>query len=274
MQFIYATDLHGNEHKYRVLMDYALRLDIKLIHLGSDILPKGPGLLKIQKIFIKGFLRDYYKQAKDKGINLLAFFGNDDLYSRKKYFREFSTLLDENPYQIERYTFTAYGYVPDYIFGLKTACKLDYRGWSCPEEYIGQPVEVGNHGFEEITDIPQYFAKKSTIEEDLRNFPGGENTIAAIHTPPYDSELDTVKRSSGANLKVGSKSIRNWIEETQPRIVLSGHIHECPQTTGIWKRTIGNTLVVQPGQNEKETVFVILDIQPQDIVLERFVVPA
>lgn len=217
MQFIYATDLHGDEHKYNVLMDYASRLDINLIHLGSDLLPKGSGILKTQKEFIKGFLRRFYEDAKNEGITLLAFFGNDDLYTRKGHFRKFAPLLDENPYRTENYIFTAYGYVPDYMFGLKTACKRDYQGWSCPEEYIMKPVEVGKHGFEQISNIQQYFENKSTIEEDLRDFPGGTNVIAAIHTPPYDSGLDVVKRGSGKVLKVGSKSVRNWIESSQPK---------------------------------------------------------
>lgn len=274
MKFIYATDLHGDQHKYGAVLDYATRLGIKVIHLGADLLPKGPGILKIQKNFVKGFLADFYEEAKNKGITVLAFFGNDDIYTRKQYFRKFGSLLDENLFETEGYTFTAYGYVPDYMFGLKTACKLDYPGWWCPEDYIHDPSDVGGEGFYGIEDIQKYFLEKGTIEEDLRTFPGGDSIIAAIHTPPFDSGLDVVPRGDGKYLNVGSRAVRKWIETAQPRMVLSGHIHEAPSISGLWKCQIGKTLVLQPGQKDRGAVLVAVDVQPETIELERFVVPA
>ena len=125
LKFIYTTDLHGSIPMYETILDRALKENIKLIHLGADILPKGSGILEIQKKFVNGYLKSWYAKCLEKGIQVLAFFGNDDIYTRKKYFKKYGALLDETSVSIEGYEFKAYPYVQDYPFGLKTACKWD-----------------------------------------------------------------------------------------------------------------------------------------------------
>jgi len=285
MTFLYATDLHGDEAKYATLLRYARKLDIKLIHLGADILPKGSGLLKIQKKFVNGFLKRFYAECQAEGIKLLAFFGNDDAYTRKRYFRAYGDLLDEKPYEQDGYRFTAYGYVPDYPFGLKTACKWDSKDWRCPERYTGSPVEVGPDGFEDIDDLVIYFAAKGTIEDDLKSMKGGPKSIVSIHCPPDGLGLDVVPTNKSVLLfdaaspryvetvkdrRVGSAAVHEWIRKKEPRLVLCGHIHESPEATGVWKAQVGQTLVIQPGQERRKTVFVAIEIDDEHIHAERF----
>jgi hypothetical protein len=62
--------------------------------------------------------------------------------------------------------------------------------------------------------------------------------ILVSHTPPKDTKLDAA--FSGEH--VGSSSLRRYIEDKQPSIVLCGHIHEA---RGIDR--IGNTVIVNPG---------------------------
>jgi uncharacterized protein len=62
--------------------------------------------------------------------------------------------------------------------------------------------------------------------------------IMVSHQPPYDTINDQVS----PGIHVGSKSIRKFIEERQPLICFTGHIHE---GTGI--DHIGNTVIVNPG---------------------------
>jgi Icc-related predicted phosphoesterase len=69
-------------------------------------------------------------------------------------------------------------------------------------------------------------------------FPPELPRIMVSHQPPYDTINDQV--SPGVH--VGSKSIRKFIEEQQPLICFTGHIHE---GTGI--DHIGNTAIVNPG---------------------------
>jgi Icc-related predicted phosphoesterase len=246
LSLIYSTDLHGDVHKYNSLLKMAIDQKIELIHLGADFLPKGSDILSTQKKFINGYLKDFYSECKDKNIVVLAFFGNDDIYSRKKYFLKYASLLDETPFIKNGYEFKAYPYVQDYPFGLKTACKLDYPGWSCPDPYLSSPIDCGPTGNLKIIqeNINQYFNKKGTIKEDLEHFNANKNTIMAIHQPPCSVNLDVCVDGR----RVGSKSIYDWIVKEQPLMVLCGHIHESYYVTKTWKTTIGSTLVIQPGQ--------------------------
>lgn len=278
MRFLYTTDLHGDTSKYENVLGLARKLDIKLIHLGADLLPKGSRILKAQKSFVKGYLKAYHEWANSFGIKVLAFFGNDDIPTRKEHYRKYAQLLDEDPYFDEGFTFTAYGYVPDYPFGLKCACKLDTRGWRCPEPYLGRPVIATQKGFEPIEDIDRFFAKRTTIEEDLQDFPGGSGVIAAVHCPPYGLGLDVCPSTDfdadpSDIRKVGSAAILHWIETEQPRLVLCGHIHESPRISGVWKAQIDDTVIVQPGQEHTDTVAVAIDITKDTLEMERFVVP-
>jgi len=259
MRFIYVTDLHGNKQNYEIVFDYALKHDVKIIHLGADLLPKGSGIQKNQKNFVKTYLKEYYKRAINAGITLLAFFGNDDLYTRKKYFREYGVLLDEVPQEIGEYVFQAYGYVPDYPFGLKSACKVDYEGWE-PESYISVPVEVIEDGFAPIVDIKSYFKAKGTIKEDLTLIKGHNKLIMAVHCPPSGLGLDICY----GGRQVGSDSIRQWIVEQQPLLVLSGHIHESPLVSRIWEGNLGQTRVVQPGDQH----FIDIEIDENRIITQ------
>ena len=68
--------------------------------------------------------------------------------------------------------------------------------------------------------------------------PPGLTKIMVSHQPPYDTINDQVS----PGLHVGSLSIRRFIEEHQPLVCFSGHIHE---GTGI--DHIGNTAIVNPG---------------------------
>ncbi len=78
------------------------------------------------------------------------------------------------------------------------------------------------------------------FEVFLRDLPlvPGIPQIMVSHQPPYNTINDQV--SPGVH--VGSKSIRKFIEERQPLVCFTGHIHE---GTGI--DHIGNTAIVNPG---------------------------
>lgn len=44
LQFIYVTDLHGHERHYDNLFNFSIEHNIKLVHMGADLLPKGPNM--------------------------------------------------------------------------------------------------------------------------------------------------------------------------------------------------------------------------------------
>jgi len=249
LQFIYATDLHGNCKKYRNVLKFAIDNKINLIHLGADILPKNyDDFIVSQKYFLRYFLFNFYEECEMHNIKVLASFGNDDVYVLKKYFMKFDCLLDENPYVVDSFKFIAYNYVPDYPFGLKTACKLDSIGCSLQEDYLSSPIDImSDESIIEINNIGEYFRLAGTIEGDLSKLKCCDNDIVAFHCPPAYVDLDVC--SNGR--RVGSHSIYEWIKREQPKLVLCGHIHESYDVTNKWKANIGKTLVIQPGQCKK-----------------------
>jgi Icc-related predicted phosphoesterase len=126
----------------------------------------------------------------------------------------------------------------------------------------------------QIKDLDDYLSKKTTIEDDMENFRCEPNSIMCTHTPPANLGLDVVSRldKKGNHFKVGSKSIYKWIEKEKPLLVLSGHIHEAFRVTGKWKENIGNTVVIQPGQENKnfnKTVIVYIEIENGKVSASR-----
>jgi Icc-related predicted phosphoesterase len=64
------------------------------------------------------------------------------------------------------------------------------------------------------------------------------NFILVSHSPPVRTKTDRLANGN----HVGSKAVRNFIEEKQPLLCLTGHIHE---SRG--QDYIGRTLVLNPG---------------------------
>lgn len=269
LSFLYCTDLHGKEGHYSALLTLAQRLGVYLIHLGADILPKGRGnLVQTQRDFVENGLRAFHMACRMSGIKVFSFFGNDDVYALKDLYKTYAPLLDEFTEKVSKYEFKAYGYVPDYPFPLKTACKIDHPGWVRPECDRGTDVDSKGN-ITRIANIDKYLAAKGTIQEDLANIRGTRNLVMATHTPPNGLGLDA---AGNPPRYVGSQAVREWIELENPLLVLSGHIHESPRITGIWRATVGNTVIVQPGQEEDRLVAVFVELNGEKIRVERHTV--
>ncbi len=83
-----------------------------------------------------------------------------------------------------------------------------------------------------------------------------EQTIYNFHCPPYGSGLDDApeidehmrpKHGGRSIVPVGSKAVREAIEEGQPALSLHGHIHEAKGNT-----RIGRTLCINPGSSYEQ----------------------
>lgn len=70
------------------------------------------------------------------------------------------------------------------------------------------------------------------------NINGDKPLIFVSHQPAFGTKLDSV----GNGRHAGSESIRNFIEDTQPLLAISGHIHDA---VGIDR--INETTVINPG---------------------------
>lgn len=113
----------------------------------------------------------------------------------------------------------------------------------------------------------------------VRDLDAERPVIFNLHVPPYDSGLDTAAEldedfgvvTSGGQpnmTPVGSRAVRELIEERQPVVSLHGHIHE---SRGV--ATIGRTLCVNPGSNYADGVLdgAIVDLEGDEVVRHQLV---
>ncbi len=66
----------------------------------------------------------------------------------------------------------------------------------------------------------------------------GEKIVLVTHGPPLGTTLDLL-----GNKHVGNRDYRKWIERLQPKLAISGHLHETAGATDV----IGKTRLVNPG---------------------------
>ncbi len=78
----------------------------------------------------------------------------------------------------------------------------------------------------------------SLLEKAYRAAKQPKDFILISHTPPYNTRLDL----TASGIHAGSKAVRSFIEEYEPKLVICGHIHEA---RGI--DTLGKILMVNPG---------------------------
>jgi hypothetical protein len=85
---------------------------------------------------------------------------------------------------------------------------------------------------------------EAEIQEELEPLAptADEKWVLMTHAPPHGTKIDQTKQET----HVGSKSIRKFIEEKQPLVALSGHVHEARDTD-----KLGRTLIVNPGPVSK-----------------------
>jgi Icc-related predicted phosphoesterase len=107
-----------------------------------------------------------------------------------------------------------------------------------------------------------------------------KRSIFNLHVPPYDSRLDqgpdlkpdlTPRYSGGQPVMkpVGSKAVRQLIEEVQPLVALHGHIHESKGET-----RIGRTLALNSGSeyNTGRLHGVVVTLADDRVIGHQFVV--
>ncbi|MEM3833069.1 MAG: metallophosphoesterase [Thermoprotei archaeon] len=82
----------------------------------------------------------------------------------------------------------------------------------------------------------------SLLEKAYRSAKQPKNFILVSHTPPYNTRLDLTY----SGLHTGSKTVRAFIEEHKPMLVVCGHIHEARGTD-----KLGESLMVNPGPARK-----------------------
>jgi uncharacterized protein len=152
-------------------------------------------------------------------------------------------------------------------------------------------VEVGGHEMIACSlvnptpwDSPREL-DESALYEHLRGLAeqvsDPSQAIFMLHAPPYDSGLDTAREINREDLTVvlrngqpheipvGSKAVRQIIEEYQPLLSLHGHIHESRGIT-----TIGRTTCVNPGSDYASGQIhgAVLKLSPGRVAMKQLVI--
>lgn len=100
----------------------------------------------------------------------------------------------------------------------------------------GKTIELHGYSFVGIgarvsKDVFRWVFKQLDLLDNTR-------TVLVTHIPPYGVKIDVAFNG----MHIGSKAIRQLVEEYSPRAVLCGHVHEAAGLD--W---IGETLLVNPG---------------------------
>lgn len=272
MKFIYASDVHGDTYKYERLLEQAKQNDIEYIVLGGDILPKKGDRTIIQPKFIENELDEYFKTLKENNIKCILIPGNDDLENFDEKLNEvcdrYSNVydIDRKNLDIEDVSFVGLSNVLDNPFARKNRVFIEDE--SEMQDQLSEKIYIEKGT--KIISVEEWkeYRKKNVekVEEALEKLPKpseGKKAIYVFHGPPYGIGLDVCH----GNLQVGSKVIRNFLENSNGYMSLHGHIHESPKMSGLWFNKLGNTICIQPGQTElgnKTFYYVIIDTKTDE----------
>lgn len=270
--WFFASDLHGDRHRYQLLFDHIVAERPSAVLLGGDILKAGVfGSFDFaRESFIEDYLVPHFQQLREQlggsypAIALIP--GNDDprVYE--------AALLDAAArglwhFANDRCTriceFDVYGYacVPPSPFLLKD--------WECYD--VSRYVDPGCVSPEEgcrTIPIPPQRARYRTIAEDLEQLTAGRDVSKAVflfHAPPFQTKLDRAALDGRSidhvplDVHVGSIAIRRFIELRQPQVTLHGHIHESARITGQWREQIGRTWCMSAAHDGPELALIRFD---------------
>jgi uncharacterized protein len=288
MRLVYAADLHGDIDSYRSLLDLAVTTDARAAIVGGDLLPHAITLrsaLQTQRDFTTEQLVPLLElfRAQHPEIDVYLLPGNDDwaaaimgldrleqaglvfLLHERVYclsttdHRPQTTELDgvvRRPSSIGGGGLWLAGYacVPLTPFSIKDYERRDNEPlppFSFDMAYTSWIGEIQPASAEALAAQPSIAEALATLAQ--RSDP--QHTIYVCHTPPFNTPLDAMPRGR----HVGSKALREFIEQHTPPLTLHGHIHESPEISGHYAVQLGATWSINPGHDPKRFQAVTLD---------------
>jgi Icc-related predicted phosphoesterase len=255
-RFIITSDLHQDIRKWEQLVRVVEQEKPRFVLVAGDLLPKDGGFEGQRRFF--PVLADHLSAMRGSGeTTILTYFGNDDFHPLEPLLDDLSAQglcvnLNGKAHREDGLVFCGMNYVPDYPFGYKHWCAPDGDLVACPVQFCGEGLTVDDEGrWVKLASLREYLLAKSSLGkrlETLRSQLSADEvrrSIWLVHCPPADLGLDIC----GDGPRVGSPTIRRFIQDTQPLLGCSGHIHESPhQSGGQWAARVGRTVWVQPGQ--------------------------
>ena len=265
---IATADLHQHPSKWELLVAAVIEQKPDVVLIAGDLLPKYGGFEMQREFFPE--LRGLLTRIRDEAsARVLLYLSNDDAHYLDPLVDELESdglciNMAQRIYRTDGLVYCGMNRVRDYPFGYKHYCVPDGDWIVDPVQFCGEGITFNEDGAEiEIPNLRQYLLAKSSIEERLEQLKGQllpgemERSVWIVHQPPASLRMDLC----GNGKLAGSPALLHFIEENQPLLGVSGHIHESPhQPGGQWVADVGRTTWVQPGQVYDRLHYVTLDI--------------
>lgn len=96
---------------------------------------------------------------------------------------------------------------------------------------------------------------QDVLERGVSGLSTTDNLVVVTHQPAFGTHLDNV----GSGRHVGSRAIRRFIEQYEPILAVSGHLHELPGAD-----TVGPTTLVNPGPL-RQGCYAVIEIEGKTV---------
>lgn len=260
MNVLFASDLHGEIRLYKELRDLATSAHVEIIILGGDLLPSLPptkryeDMIPCQKEFIVQFLLPFLRTVMENTSvrKILTIPGNWDLGYPFLCEKSPEAMVDltQKAFRLNNgYEVIGYPFVPPTPFRPKDYEKMDDAESPWPAQKFPSYIRTPDDPDRIVPVDPHvYLRQRGTIRDDLTTLVKPlhfKRAIYVFHSPPLGTRLDLTQSGKPA----GSRSIKSFIESSQPLLSLHGHIHEAPEISGSCFDWIGETICVNPGQS-------------------------
>jgi Icc-related predicted phosphoesterase len=204
MKIIHISDVHCTENKN--FLKYLDENEIDLVLVSGDITDFGPD----------EFAKDFLNKLASK-TSVIAIYGNCDIETIPYVIENSKAISGHNKINLFKNVL---------IYGFGGSSPTPF---STPSELSEEDLYMG------LNNLIDY---ESVVIEENSSVINKDNIIKILltHSPPFESEADKIL--SGDH--VGSKAVRNIINENDFDINLCGHIHEAKSISKLNKTIIAN----------------------------------
>lgn len=260
MKLLYTSDLHGEIHLYQELLRLVISSSPDTLSIGGDLFPsfsptkRYGDMIPNQRTFIDQFLLLFFKGVLEttSANQIFLIPGNWDLSYPYLFHEPIERIIDlsQTSYRLKnRYELIGYPFVPPTPFRPKDYEKMDDPEAPWPPQKNPSYIRSSDRT-DQLTSVEPhvYLRGRETIRDDLDRLPkplDQKKAIYVMHSPPFGTKLDLIQGGKSA----GSRSIKAFIEESQPLLTLHGHIHESPELSSAYFDRIGGTISINPGQS-------------------------
>ena len=250
-EWFFTSDLHGQGELYEQVVTLAAERRPGAVLLGGDLAPHGTGPhgVRHQRVFLEGFLVEFARRLREAapGVELLLLMGNDDWAVNHGVLEQYDGtlwhVLHARALHVHDVWVAGLSWVPITPFAIK-----DWERWEDGRDETPARLHGWLSGGEALREFCFDPGRRTpTIADGLAELVAlspAADTVYVLHSPPLGTACDAI----ATRQHVGSRAIRSFVEAQQPRLVLSGHIHESPRVSGAWRDRLGRTTVVNPGQ--------------------------